>query len=137
MLAQAHDRKVYDELVKRELTAYLRDSPEAFDVIVSADTLVYFGSLESVISCSADALRPGGHLVFTVEELIDAATDTGYAIRPHGRYGHACRYVERVLADANLQPAIARAELRLEAGDPVSGLVVRAMKPNDGAVDRV
>jgi hypothetical protein len=34
-----------------------------------------------------------------------------------------------VLADASLRSEIVPAELRLEAGDPVSGLVVRAAKP--------
>jgi predicted TPR repeat methyltransferase len=129
MLDQARVRNVYDELVKRELTAYLHDSPEAFDVIVSADTLVYFGSLEAAVAASADALRPGGRLIFTVEELSDAGTGAGYAIRPHGRYSHTRQYVERVLAEANLRPEIRPAELRLEAGDPVPGLVVQATKP--------
>src|SRR5262249_45954759 len=48
MLARARARDVYDELLQRELTAYLRDSPASFDVIVSADTLVYFGPLAAV-----------------------------------------------------------------------------------------
>ena len=47
----------------------------------------------------------------------------------HGRYSHTRQYLERVLADANLRPEIVPAELRLEAGDPVPGLVVRATKP--------
>ena len=46
--------------------------PGAFDVIVSADTLVYFGALEEVVAAAAKALRPGGVLVFTVEELCAA-----------------------------------------------------------------
>ena len=132
MLAQARARNVYDELVQRELTAYLRESPGAFDAIVSADTLVYFGPLQDVVMASADALRPGGRLIFTVEELIEAGTEAGYSISPHGRYCHARQYVEHVLADANLQPEIMPAELRLEAGDPVQGLVVRATKPTLG-----
>ena len=49
--------------------------------------------------------------------------------QPHGRYRHEREYLERVLANANLQPEIVPAELRLEAGDPVPGLVVRATKP--------
>ncbi len=46
MLTQAKEKQLYDELWQVELTEYLRDQVEAFDVIVSADTLVYFGALE-------------------------------------------------------------------------------------------
>jgi predicted TPR repeat methyltransferase len=134
MLAQAEARKVYDELYKVELTAYLRDCPGAFDVIVSADTLVYFGPLQGVVVASADALRPGGRLIFTVEQLSDGGSDAGYSISHHGRYCHSREYLERVLAEANLRPEIVPAELRLEAGDPVPGLVVRATKTPDAGV---
>ena len=127
MLDQARARNVYDELVQRELTAYLRDSPGAFDAIVSADTLVYFGPLEDVVMAAVAALRPGGRLIFTVEELMEAGAE--YSIRPHGRYCHARGYLKRVLEDANLRLEITPAELRLEAGDPVQGLVVCATKP--------
>ena len=129
MLAQARARNVYDTLVQRELTAYLRDASSAFDVIVSADTLVYFGPLQDVAVASARALRPGGLLVFTVEESIESTSDTGYAISPSGRYRHSRTYIERVLRDAGLRAEIGAAELRLEAGDPVPGLVVRGAKP--------
>jgi predicted TPR repeat methyltransferase len=129
MLDQARARNVYDELVKGELTAFLSGAQAEYDVIVSADTLCYFGPLHEVARAAAAALRPGGQLVFTVEEMIDGASDTGYSLSPHGRYQHARRYIERVLADANLRSEIMSAELRLEAGDPVAGLVVRAAKP--------
>ena len=128
MLDRARTRNVYDELLKRELTAYLRESPATFDVIVSADTLVYFGPLEEVVAASANALRPGGRLVFTVEELSGASSDVGYAISTHGRYAHTRDYLERVLSGANLRPEVVPAELRLEAGEPVKGLVVLAEK---------
>ena len=128
MIAQARARNVYDELVKRELTAYLCESTAAFDAIVSADTLVYFGLLEDVVAAAANALRPGGRLIFTVEELNGGGSDAGYAISPTGRYRHARGYVDRVLAGASLRPEIESAELRLEAGEPVAGLVVRGTK---------
>jgi predicted TPR repeat methyltransferase len=128
MLAQAETRKTYNELVKGELTAFLTDHPDAFDVIVSADTLVYFGPLEAVAAAAASTLRTHGQLIFTVEEWVNAAPDTTYTINPHGRYSHARGYIERVLTAAGLRPEIRPAELRLEAGDPVAGLVVRALK---------
>ena len=129
MLNQARARNVYDDLFKCELTAYLRDFTGAFDVIVSADTLVYFGPLQGVVAAAENALRAGGRLIFTVEALPDAGSDTGYSISHHGRYGHTRWYLERVLADGNLRPEIVPADLRLEAGDPVPGFVVRATKP--------
>jgi predicted TPR repeat methyltransferase len=128
MLAQAKARNIYDELYKVELTAYLRDCDATFDVIVSADTLVYFGPLEAVADAAAQALRPGGRLIFTVEELLDDRSGAGYGISPHGRYCHTREYVERALTNADFEAEIVPAQLRLEAGDPVRGLVVCGIK---------
>jgi predicted TPR repeat methyltransferase len=67
MLDQARTRDVYDELVRGELTGYLRDCTAAFDVVVAADTPENFGPLEEVVASAENALRGGGRLVFTVE----------------------------------------------------------------------
>ena len=129
MLAQAKDKNVYDALTKAELTQYLRDNREAFDLIVSADTLVYFGGLEGVIAAVAGALRPNGMFVFTLEHAPGNGTGADYRLELHGRYCHARAYVEQVLTSTGLQPTIMQAELRMEAGAPVPGLVIRATKP--------
>jgi predicted TPR repeat methyltransferase len=129
MLAHAADKHVYHELVQGELTAYLETRDQDVDVIVTADTLVYFGALEPVVTAAAKALRSQGVLVFTVEETTEPAATPGYTLQPHGRYGHRAEYVERLLTEAGLRPVIDRAELRKESGLPVAGLVVRATKP--------
>jgi predicted TPR repeat methyltransferase len=131
MLAHARDKRVYDVLVKTELTAYLCENRDAFDLIVSADTLVYFGDLESVARAAAAALRPGGVLVFSLEHAAGGA-DPGYRLEFHGRYSHTRAYVERVLAAARLDIEIAETDLRMESGAPVAGLVVRAALPRCG-----
>ena len=129
MLAHARDKGVYHTLVKAELTGFLRDHAGAFDLIVSADTLVYFGPLDEVFACAAHALRPGGLLVCTLEALAAGGDAADHRLELHGRYSHAEPYVERVLGSAGLRAEIAHAELRLEAGIPVAGLVIRARKP--------
>jgi len=128
MLVHAKEKNVYHALVKAELTDYLRDNSEAFDLIVAADTLVYFGDLVGVLAAAARALRPNGLLVFTLEHAEGGEADVDYRLELHGRYSHAGVYVERVLAFAGLQPEIAHAELRMESGAPVAGLVIRAAK---------
>jgi predicted TPR repeat methyltransferase len=131
MLAQAEARHVYDALVKGELTTYLGGCSAAFDVIVSADTLVYFGSLAGVVAAAAVALRPGGRFIFTVEEWSNPGLEAQYVLNPHGRYGHTRQYLDGLLTTVGFQSEIIPAELRLEAGSPVPGLVARATKPRD------
>jgi predicted TPR repeat methyltransferase len=134
MLAQAKEKNTYDALIKGELTEYLSGYSDAFDLIISADTLVYFGGLEDVLGAAARALRPNGLLIFTLEHAAgEAAPD--YRLELHGRYTHARRYVERLLAGAGLTPEIACADLRMESGAPVAGLVIRATKPADAGMN--
>jgi predicted TPR repeat methyltransferase len=131
MLTYAREKQVYDELHHAELTEYLRQQQAgSVDVIVTADTLVYFGALDAVVTAAAAALRPGGVLVFTVEEANGPELAESYVLQPHGRYAHGHSYVRRVLTDAGLAAHIEHEELRLEAGIPVAGLVVRAAKPS-------
>jgi predicted TPR repeat methyltransferase len=80
-----------------------------------------------VVSAAAAALRPGGAIVFTVERAVDEVAD--FKLEKHGRYTHAQTYVEGLLEREGLRPEIAHAELRMESGSPVAGLVVRARKP--------
>jgi predicted TPR repeat methyltransferase len=131
MLAVARTRTIYDQLVHEELSGYLESHPGTFDVIVSADTLVYFGELAEVFASAARALSPAGLLVFTVEAMDDVAVDTGYHLNPHGRYSHSQVYVKQVLRDAGFAtPFIETAVLRMESGSPVTGLVVAVRKAN-------
>lgn len=132
MLFKAEGRGVYDQLLKAELTAFLQQAPAgSYDLIVSADTLCYFGALEAVFAGALQALRAGGALVFTVEMAADASADDGrgYLLAPHGRYVHRPAYVTRALAEAGFgEIAGAEVELRTEGGKPVPGLLCTAVK---------
>jgi predicted TPR repeat methyltransferase len=128
MLELAQRRAVYDRLDKAELLAYLEAHGDAFDVVVSADTLCYFGALEGVARAARSALRPSGQLVFTVEALPE---DDGASHRllPHGRYAHARPYLRAVLDGAGfVRQRIGAEVLRSEGGLPVSGWLVSASR---------
>ena len=128
MLAKARGRNVYDELHEGELGAFMRAHPAAYDVVISADTLVYFGALEEAMAGAHDALLPGGLLAFTVEAE-PAGSAQKFRLQSHGRYTHAEVYVRACLAGAGfdvlqIEPGV----LRKEAGADVRGLVVSARR---------
>ncbi|MFN6996967.1 MAG: tetratricopeptide repeat protein [Aquincola tertiaricarbonis] len=126
MLAQARLRGGYDSLQAAELTTWLAAHPSAFHVIVSADTLCYFGRLDEVLGAAARSLRPGGLLVFTVEAR-SAGAD--HLLEPHGRYSHTQDYVQRSLAAAGLAHVqLASVALRKEAGQQVAGWLVTSRR---------
>jgi predicted TPR repeat methyltransferase len=131
MLAKAAERGIYDVLDEAELTAWLAARPGGWDLIVSADTLCYFGALDQAIAAAASALRSGGHLVFTLERSMEPelARAPAFHLHGHGRYSHAEAYVRQVLAEAGLETLrLDHVELRKEATQPVFGLLVGARK---------
>jgi predicted TPR repeat methyltransferase len=129
MLAKARERDVYDALATGELTAFIAARKDAYDVILSADTLVYFGDLAAVVKAAATALHSGGILAFSLERCGSEGPGPGYRLEEHGRYSHAESYVRRVLTETGFTPiAIDPATPRNEGGAPVAGLVVVARK---------
>ena len=128
MLEHAARRGCYDELVKGELVQFLRERPGAFDVVLSADTLNYFGELAPVFAAAHASLRAGGTLVFTLETLPDGDT-AAYRLFDSGRYAHALPALRASLAGAGLRErALAVEPLRMEAGQPVPGWIVTASR---------
>ncbi|MEO9080415.1 MAG: methyltransferase, partial [Rhodanobacter sp.] len=127
MLEKATQRGGYDELVEAELVAWLRADSSGWDIVLSADTLIYFGELVPVLSSAHAALRPGGWLAFTVEVL--ETEEDRFELSSSGRYRHSRTCVERGLATAGFRESvIAEESLRKELGKQVAGWVVLARK---------
>jgi predicted TPR repeat methyltransferase len=128
MLEKARARHVYDALHEGELVAFMRAHASSFDVVISADTLVYFGELEAAFAAVHATLSPGGVLAFTLEAE-PAGSDARHRLNQNGRYSHREDYVRECLAGAQLtllqlEPGV----LRKEMGADVRGHVVVARK---------
>lgn len=127
MVTKARERQVYDELVVGELVAFMQSRSGAFDAVISADTLVYFGALEQFCAAARSCLKPGGFLAFTLERREQG--DEPYRIEPHGRYSHRQAYVEAVLTAAGFElREMTHTVLRKERGSDVAGLLVLAVR---------
>lgn len=128
MLDLAQTKGVYTALYKAELTEFLRASPGHWQLIVSADTLCYFGSLREFARAAHGAMQPGAWLVFSVEALEGEADRA--EIQPSGRYAHSPGHLRDALRAAGLTLQVLRGDtLRTEGGKPVAGWLVAAQRP--------
>ena len=128
MLVEARKKNAYDETIAGEITDFMEANPDSFDLIVSADTLCYFGELDRVVRAAFACLRKNGIFSFTVELCEDETTEQ-YRLQTSGRYRHAQYYVTDSLERAGFSvSAPTRATLRMEKGLPVTGLVFTATR---------
>jgi predicted TPR repeat methyltransferase len=124
MLEQARAGGLYDELVCADIDACLAERPQAFELVVAADVLVYFGDLQALFGAVRAALRPGGWFCFSTEAIEEGE----FTLLPSNRYAHAPAYLERLAAAHGFTILDAeRAALRSEHGAEVEGqlLVLR------------
>ena len=92
MLVKAHDKKVYDDLIKRDIVAYLEDTPLNFDFFIAADVFVYFGDLSDIFRLIQSRNQTRGKLIFSVEHL----DQDGFTLGQSGRYSHSKNYIEEL-----------------------------------------
>lgn len=131
MIDQARIAGHYDELVVGELTEYMQSQPGMFDLLVSADTLVYFGALKQVFRVAFETLKDNGLFVFTLEKGEGDMPKNGFMLNPHGRYSHWHKHATQLLLAEGFR--VERSEtvvLRREVRQPVAGLLFAVRKPS-------
>ena len=74
MLERARALGVYDRLERAEVVAWLEATAERFDLIVSADVLVYIGDLDRLFAGARRALAPSGVFGFASSSRRAATT---------------------------------------------------------------
>jgi predicted TPR repeat methyltransferase len=119
MLAEAAKRGGYVELVKSEALAYLEATPNRFDLIFAADSLIYFGDLGPLMQAAAGALVRKGLFALSIE----VAAGGSFNLLPSGRFAHSLEYLKACATDFIILEAM-ESTIRLEAGRPVPGLYI-------------
>jgi predicted TPR repeat methyltransferase len=121
MIELARARNIYDRLEVAEITRWLGENSEQFDLIAACDCLIYFGDLRQVVLPAAKRLAPAGVFAFTLER----GEQYPFRLTDTGRYTHTAQHVREVAAEAGLQVArLEEAYLRMEYGAEVTGLFV-------------
>ncbi len=124
MIARARARGIYDALEAGDAVERLaRSAPGAFDLILAADMLCYFGDLSPILAACRRALADGGLFAFTVESF----DSDGFRLLEGLRFAHAPSYVEDSARAARFRLVLlSRASARREADVEAPGLVAAA-----------
>ena len=121
MIERARGRGLYDALAAGDAVERLAAAPRgAFDLILAAHALCYFGDLGPLFAAGRRALARSGLLVVTVE----TCEGPGFRLLAGLRFAHSAEYLEAAAGRAGLRPLLVRrAAIRREAGDDAPGLV--------------
>lgn len=116
MLAKAREKNIYNELLEADILNALRDVKANYDLIVAADTLVYFGDLKPVFASVQAALHDKGLFAFTIE----TGAVRSYQLTDTARYQHAKIYIEMLAKHFDFQIIVDKKITgRLQQGEPV------------------
>ncbi|CAN5465595.1 methyltransferase domain-containing protein [soil metagenome] len=126
MIEHARATGLYARLdVTDMLQGLCAEDAASANLIVAADAFVYVPELDALLCEAARVLKPQGLLAFTVETHVGK----GVILGPGLRYAHSADYLRSAIAGAGLNSCeITVASTRIEAGEPVPGLVVTASK---------
>ncbi len=127
MLEAAKRKKLYSRLINSEMTAYLNNSPDRYNLMVAADVFTYVGDLENLFKAVHKSLKKKGRIIFTISE--NTQNDKAYYLHISGRFVHAIEYVKFMLNDSLFEiENCVRRKLRNEGDKSVMGYVISAVK---------
>jgi len=119
MVDLAKKRDIYDRLDVGEITEWLKQGNESFDLIASCDVVIYFGDVSALVAGAKERLKPGGLFAFSMER----GQTYPYRITDTGRYEHHPDHIREAAAAAGMKIGyLEDAFLRMEYGSPVTGL---------------
>jgi predicted TPR repeat methyltransferase/predicted negative regulator of RcsB-dependent stress response len=125
MLDEARKRGIYDNLFRGDIEQMLSRGGENYDLILAADTLIYFGELKNLFLGAAQHLLGEGFFIFTVE----SKEGIGWEPTPKRRFRHTEAYIRQCAAEAGLSFAErVDCTLRFESGAPVPGFAIALRK---------
>ncbi|MDH3394220.1 MAG: tetratricopeptide repeat protein, partial [Desulfobulbaceae bacterium] len=118
MIEVAQKKELYDRLESGDITSFLEESDEDYDLFVASDVLIYLGDLTRFFAAVKGKARPGGYLVFSTE----SCEGSSFILRPTGRYAYSRAYIETMAAAHGFTVLTCRKEeLRKERGEWIMG----------------
>ncbi len=127
MIETARARGLYDDLILGDIEQALGGLERTYDLVLAADTMIYFGELGPTLSGVAGRLGPGAFYLLAVE----AKEGEGWELTDVKRFRHSESYLREAAAKAGLYVAdLTRCVLRHENNEPVHGFAAALQRPS-------
>ncbi|MCK4869574.1 MAG: tetratricopeptide repeat protein [Gammaproteobacteria bacterium] len=97
MIAIAKQKNIYDELHVADINDALAKYTDV-DLIIAADTFVYLGDLDTLLTNIKQTLTPSGIFAFSVEKTYTYP----YHLQQTARFAHSKKYIEKLADKLNL-----------------------------------
>lgn len=95
---------------------------EGFDLVIAADVLVYFGSLDKILKTFAQVSIDGANLIFSCERANEEEAPLGWRLLSSGRFAHTKKHVIDAASNANYHlVSYLHIIPRMERGEEVQG----------------
>lgn len=118
MIAEAGKKGIYDALYVDDMMAGMDAVGGVFDLVVSADALIYTGDLLPLFKRVVSRMTREGLFAFSTEH----AEGDGFTLRETGRYAHSRAYVLATATASGFETVhAAQANLRRERNDWIVG----------------
>jgi predicted TPR repeat methyltransferase len=132
---------LYDEVIAGDVTqVFVHQAP--LDLIVAADSYIYFGDLDPLFTAMQKGLRMGGYAAFTMENvhaatevsLQESKPDWRWQLTASGRFAHRKEYVVDVGRRHGFRVIYYQAmnDFRYEKGQGVRGHLFVLQRVEDG-----
>ena len=95
MLRLAREKHIYDSLYEDDIISFMQKNKASFDLIVSADVLIYIGDIQYLVESIFVALRQNGVIAISTECMESNEFSDTFALQPSGRYQHSIKYLQR------------------------------------------
>jgi len=121
MIQAARARAIYHDLILGDIETILHAVGRTYDLILAADTMIYFGDVSTILSGVAKRLETGGFFLFAVE----AKDGEGWEQTEAKRFRHSEAHLRAAAARARLSfVEMSPCVLRQEGAEPVKGFAV-------------
>ena len=121
MIEEAQKRAAYNQLTVGDFEILLSAPGPSYDLILSADAIVYLGDLRATFAGVAKRLEPGGTFLFTCE----AKQGEGWELTEANRFRHSEAYLRAEAERAGLSWLdLVDCTPRHERGAPVAGFAI-------------